>query len=217
LFSVDPDPWSKALASSQAQAPQEINLAYLLARLWAAKFGVLFFVLGITGLVYFYTQTTSPKYEAEAQVLIEAQETAFTRPEVQQGDSVPSIDDRAVTSQVQVMRSRDVAEQVIDRLGLRDDPRFDSALEGMSPVQSVMVLLGLSDDPMLLSADERVYQEFDSGLSVFNIPESRVIVVRYKSGDPELSAQIANAVVEIYQQAQRTTQADNTPFGDILS
>jgi uncharacterized protein involved in exopolysaccharide biosynthesis len=89
LFSVDPDPWSKALASPQAQAPQEINLAYLLARLWAAKFGVLFFVLGITGLVYFYTQTTSPKYEAEAQVLIEAQETAFTRPEVQQGDVVP--------------------------------------------------------------------------------------------------------------------------------
>ncbi|MBO6674513.1 MAG: hypothetical protein JJ908_03815 [Rhizobiales bacterium] len=198
------------MASSQAQAPQEINLAYLLARLWAAKFGVLFFVLGITGLVYFYTQTTSPKYEAEAQVLIEAQETAFTRPEVQQGDSVPSIDDRAVTSQVQVMRSRDVAEQVIDRLGLRDDPRFDSALDGMSPVQSVMVLLGLSEDPMLLSAEERVYQEFDSGLSVFNIPESRVIVVRYKSGDPELAAQIANAVVEIYQQTQRTTQADNT-------
>lgn len=96
------------------------------------QFGVLFFVLGITGLVYFYTQTTSPKYEAEAQVLIEAQETAFTRPEVQQGDSVPSIDDRAVTSQVQVMRSRDVAEQVIDRLGLRDDPRFDSALDGMA-------------------------------------------------------------------------------------
>jgi succinoglycan biosynthesis transport protein ExoP len=60
--------------------------------------------------------------------LIEAQETAFTRPEVQQGDVVPSIDDRAVTSQVQVMRSRDVAEQVIDQLGLRDDPRFDSAL-----------------------------------------------------------------------------------------
>jgi uncharacterized protein involved in exopolysaccharide biosynthesis len=51
----------------------------------------------------------------------------------------------------------------------------------MSPVQSVMVLLGLSDDPMLLSADERVYQKFDEGLTVFNIPESRVIVVRYKS------------------------------------
>lgn len=174
------------------------------------KFGIVLFVFLMTGLVYLYTQTTTPKYGAEAQILIEAQETAFTRPEVQQGESAPSIDERVVASQVQVVRSRDVAEQVIAELNLRDDRRFDPALDGLSLIKSILVLLGLSEDPMLMSAEERVYQKFDRGLSVYNIVDSSVIAVRYESSDAELSARIANAVVEVYQAAQRTTQATNT-------
>jgi succinoglycan biosynthesis transport protein ExoP len=81
----------------------------------------------------------------------------------------------------------------------------------MSPVQSVMVLLGLSDDPMRLSADERVYQAFRaSGLSVYSVPQSRVIVVNYESKDPELSALIANTIAETYLSFQRAAQATNT-------
>ncbi|WP_375569599.1 Wzz/FepE/Etk N-terminal domain-containing protein [Ahrensia marina] len=198
------------MASPYVQAPQEISLSHLLGRLWAMKFGMALFVIVLTGLVYLYTQTATPKYGAEAQILIEAQETAFTRPEVQQGEAAPSIDERVVASQVQVVRSRDVAEQVIERLNLRDDRRFDPALDGLSLIKSVLVLFGLSDDPMLLSPEERVYREFDRGLSVYNIVDSSVIVVRYESTDPELAAQLANAVVEVYLAAQRSTQATNT-------
>lgn len=198
------------MASPYVQAPQEISLSHLLSRLWAMKVGMALFVIVMTGLVYLYTQVTTPKYAAEAQILIEAQETAFTRPEVQQGESTPSIDERVVASQVQVVRSRDVAEQVIAELNLRDDRRFDPALDGLSLVKSILVLLGLSEDPMLMSAEERVYRQFDRGLSVYNIVDSSVIVVRYESSDAELAARIANAVVEVYQAAQRTTQATNT-------
>jgi uncharacterized protein involved in exopolysaccharide biosynthesis/Mrp family chromosome partitioning ATPase len=198
------------LASPYVQSPQEISLSHLLSRLWAMKVGMALFVIVMTGLVYLYTQVTTPKYAAEAQILIEAQETAFTRPEVQQGESTPSIDERVVASQVQVVRSRDVAEQVIAELNLRDDRRFDPALDGLSLVKSILVLLGLSEDPMLMSAEERVYRQFDRGLSVYNIVDSSVIVVRYESSDAELAARIANAVVEVYQAAQRTTQATNT-------
>ena len=192
------------------QASQEINLAFLLAKLWSARFGVAIFVIVITGLVYLFTQTTDPKYQSDAQILIEPQETAFTRPEVEQGDGNRTIDERAIASEVQVMRSRDIADQVIDRLDLADHPYFDPARVSTSMVKSVFILLGLSEDPLLRSPEERVYSKFDSGLTVYNIPGSRVIVVSYESRDPELSARIANAIVDTYQATQRQTQATNT-------
>ena len=81
------------MASQTINSPQqEIDLAYLLQRLWSAKVGVALFVLVITGLVYVFTQISDPKYRSEAQLLIETQETAFTRPEVEDGQQVATID-----------------------------------------------------------------------------------------------------------------------------
>lgn len=197
------------MASHSAPA-QEINLAYLISRLWRASFGVALFVFVITGLTYVFTQIADPKYRSDAQLLIEPQETAFTRPDAESGQNTPTIDERDILSAVQVMRSRDVGMDVIARLNLGDNPLFDSAREGIGAIKSVMILFGLSEDPMRLSSDERVYQSYVGGLSVFNVPGSRVVVVAYESPDPELSASIANAVVASYQATQRATQAINT-------
>lgn len=197
------------MASHSAPA-QEINLAYLIARLWRASFGVALFVIVITGLTYVLTQTVEPKYRSDAQLLIEPQETAFTRPDAESDRSAPTIDERDILSAVQVMRSRDVGMAVIERLNLGDNPLFDPAREGIGAIKSIMILLGLTEDPMLLSADERVYQAYAEWLKVFNVPGSRVVVVAYESPDPELSASIANAVVASYQATQRATQATNT-------
>lgn len=192
------------------QPPAEINVAYLLACLWSAKFAVLLFVAIVTGLTYLFTQIAEPQYEAEAQLLIETQETAFTRPEVEDALNIQQLDERDIASEVQVLRSRDVALQVIDQLGLADLEEFDPVLEGVSLVKSVMVLLGLSEDPLRLSQAERVYQEFDDGLSVYNIPDSRVVVVVYESSDPELSARIINTLIDTYQATQRAAQVTTT-------
>lgn len=196
--------------SPHPTSAQEINLAYLISRLWRASFGVALFVIVITGLTYVFTQVAEPKYRSEAQILIEPQETAFTRPDAESGQGAPVIDERDILSAVQVMRSRDVGMDVIARLNLGDNPLFDSAREGIGAIKSVMILFGLSEDPLRLSADERVYQSYIEGLSVFNVPGSRVVVVAYESTDPELSASLANAVVESYQATQRATQATNT-------
>lgn len=196
--------------ASHSTAAQEINLGYLITRLWRASFGVALFVIVITGLTYVFTQIAEPKYRADAQLLIEPQETAFTRPDAESGQNTPTIDERDILSAVQVMRSRDVGMDVIARLNLSDNPTFDPARQGTGAIKSIMILFGLSEDPLRLSADERVYQNYVQGLSVFNVPGSRVVVAAYESGDPELSAAIANAVVASYQATQRATQATNT-------
>ncbi|MFK7791617.1 MAG: Wzz/FepE/Etk N-terminal domain-containing protein [Devosiaceae bacterium] len=198
------------MASPSAIETQEINLAYLMSRLWAAKFGIVLFVIVITGLVYLFTQVTSPLYRSTAQILIETQETAFTRPEVDEVQALPIIDERDIASEVQVVRSRDVGEQVIRELNLVEVDELDPVRQGVGMVQSILILLGLSEDPMRLSTEERVYQKFARELDVYAVTNSRVIVVSFESKDPELSARIANAVVAAYQSRQRAATATNT-------
>ena len=199
------------MASPSTAADQpEINLSHLLGRVWAAKFGILLFVLVITGLVYLFTQIAEPKYRSEAQLLIETQETAFTRPEVESGQVVEQIDERDVASEVQVLRSRDVALEVIERLGLAELEEFDPVRGGVSPIKGILALLGLTDNPLDLSASERVFRNFDEGLTVYSIPSSRVVVVSYESSDPELAARIANTVIDVYQATQQAAQATTT-------
>lgn len=168
------------------------------------------FVVAITGLTYVFTQIADPKYQSEAQILIEPQETSFTRPDAQDSQGTPTIDEQDVASAVQAMRSRDVALDVIAQLNLGEDPRFDPARDGIGAIKSILILLGLSEDPLLLSSEERVLENFVDGLSVFNVVGSRVVVVSYESSDPELSASIANAVLDAYQATLRATQATNT-------
>lgn len=181
-----------------------------MSRLWRASFGVILFVVLITGLTYIFTQITDPKYRSEAQLLIEPQETVFTRPDAENARNAPTIDERDILNAVQVMRSRDLGMDVIERLNLGDNPDFDSALDGIGMIKSIMILFGLKEDPLLLSAEERVFESYIDGLSVFGVPGSRVVVVAYEFSDPEMAALIANTVVESYQATQRETQATNT-------
>ena len=47
---------------------------------------------------------------------------------------------KAVTSQAQIILSRDLAREVINKLKLGDRPEFDPALNGVSPIKAVLGL-----------------------------------------------------------------------------
>ncbi|MEM1284114.1 MAG: Wzz/FepE/Etk N-terminal domain-containing protein [Pseudomonadota bacterium] len=196
--------------TSNGTVSQEISLSYVLERLWAAKFLIAIFVIAVTGLVYLYTQTSSPKFRSEAQIIVEPQETAFTRPQAEAGQNIEVVDERAIASEVQVVRSQDLVLDVIEELNLTENPLLDPARKGPSLAKSVFIFFGLSEDPLRLSIEERVLSNFYRGLTVYAIPESRVIVVGYESRDPELSAAIANALVDRYLESQQVAQATNT-------
>ena len=196
--------------TSNGSVAREITLGYVLERIWAAKLLIAIFVIAMTGLVYLYTQTTSPKFRSEAQIIVEPQETAFTRPQAETGQNIEVVDERAIASEVQVVRSQDIVLDVIEELNLTENPLFDPARKGPSLVKSVFIFFGLSEDPLRLSIEERVLSNFYRGLAVYAIPESRVIVVGYESRDAELSAAIANALVDRYLESQQVAQATNT-------
>src|SRR6185437_2032857 len=72
----------------------------------------------------------TPRYKSEARILIDGRENIFLRPNEERS----ALDAEAVTSQVQLLLSRDLAREVIKKNKLAQRPEFDPVLRGFSPV-----------------------------------------------------------------------------------
>src|SRR6202007_132886 len=89
-------------------------------------------------------------------------------------------------------------------------PEFDPVLQGISPLKSLLALLGIGRDPFSLTPEERVLDAYYNRFTAYAVDKSRVIVIEFQSRDPELAARVANSIAEGYlvlQQAARQDQA----------
>jgi uncharacterized protein involved in exopolysaccharide biosynthesis len=154
-------------------------------------------------------QLITPKYLSEARVFIEGRENVFLRPEAdKQVLDRAVVDQEAVTSQVQLILSRDLARSVIDQLKLGERVEFDPNLHGVSLVKIALGLLGLVKNPLHMTAEERVLDAYYDRLTVFPVEKSRVIAIDFQSEDPDLAARVANAIADGYLVLQQTNKQE---------
>jgi polysaccharide biosynthesis transport protein len=152
----------------------------------------------------------SPRYRSEARILIDGRENVFLRPNGERNEERTSLDPEAVTSQVQLVLSRDLAREIIRKNRLAERPEFDPVLQGVSPLKSLLALMGIVRDPFSMTPEERVLDAYFDRLTAYAVDKSRVIVVEFQSRDPELAARVANSIVDGYlvlQQDARQAQA----------
>ena len=150
-----------------------------------------------------------PRYTAEAKILIENQESFFTRPDRTDRDAAPLPDDEAIQSQVQIVSSRDIARETIKTLDLQGDPEFDPIASGLGPVSRLLVLLGLEPDPLRATAEDRMLSAYYDRLSVYPVVKSRVLSVQFTSVDPDLAAKAANTIADRYIALQSDAKRDS--------
>ncbi len=151
-----------------------------------------------------------PRYKSEARILIDGRENVFLRPNGERDDQRNAVDPEAVTSQVQLLLSRDLAREIIKKNKLAERPEFDPVLQGLSPVKSLLALFGIGRDPFSLTVEERVLDAYFDRLAAYAVDKSRVIVIEFQSRDPDLAAKVANSIAENYlvlQQNARQEQA----------
>src|SRR5882672_6115741 len=152
----------------------------------------------------------TPRYKSEARILVDGRENVFLRPSGERNEERTSLDAEAVTSQVQLLLSRDLAQEIIKKNKLAERPEFDPVLQGLSPVKSLLALFGIGRDPFSLTPEERVLDAYFDRLTAYAVDKSRVIVIEFQSRDPELAARVANSIAEGYlvvQQGARQEQA----------
>jgi polysaccharide biosynthesis transport protein len=188
----------------------DFDLPALGAALWRQKWKILRPTLLVALVTLGVVQVITPKYLSESRVLIESSDTnVFLRPDADKTMVDRTVvDEEAVTSQVQLVLSRDLARDVIGRLKLGERPEFDPALNGISPVKMVLGLLGLIKNPMRMTPEERVLDAYYDRLTVYPVEKSRVIVIDFLSEDPDLAASVANAIAEAYLVRQRAAKQD---------
>lgn len=149
----------------------------------------------------------TPDYRAESRILIEPSESVYTRPNGDIAAERPLLDPESIKSQVEIMRSTDLLQRVSAQLNLAEKKGFLS--EHSSSLNQFLILLGLRGDPSATPKEARVIEKLRHNLDIYNINDSRVIVVQYRSSNGEEAAAIANAVAEAYVALQRATKLDS--------
>jgi succinoglycan biosynthesis transport protein ExoP len=208
----------RAMARPVASAPKPVaasdsgdldlhalGQALMRRRSWIIVPTVLALVLSLAAV-----NMITPRYKSEARILVDGRENVFLRPNGERNEERSALDAEAVTSQVQLVQSRDLAREIIKRNKLSERPEFDPVLQGFSPLKSLLALVGIGRDPFSLTPEERVLEAYYERFTAYAVDKSRVIVIEFQSRDPELAARVANSIAEGYlvlQQDARQQQA----------
>jgi uncharacterized protein involved in exopolysaccharide biosynthesis/Mrp family chromosome partitioning ATPase len=186
----------------------EFHLGTIMRAIWWHKLAIIGPTIIVAAAAIVGVNMLTPRYKSEARVLVEGRENIFLRPEAEKAlIDRGTVDQETVTSQVQLVLSRDLAREVIGELKLGERAEFNAALRDPSPL-AFLRSLGLTRDPMAMTPEERVLVAYYERLSAYAIEKSRVIVIEFQSADSDLAARAANLIAEKYLTLQQVAKQD---------
>ncbi|MFB3903579.1 MAG: GumC family protein [Acidobacteriota bacterium] len=232
-----PDPAVRIQRTADYQwAPEDDSLdirryfQVLLKRKWliTAVVGTVLLLVAIQSF------TTTPLYRATARVQIDP-EAANILPyqTVQESAERYLASEIYLQTELEILRSRALARRVVDRLNLANDPRFRVPVrEGLVTSQLHWFKRAISslrprgsDARRGLRAESRpgaeanraVLDTFSDRLEVEQVPNSRLVEIRWVSPDPTLAATVSDTLAEEFiEQNLQTKFEANTRATEFL-
>jgi polysaccharide biosynthesis transport protein len=226
--------WQSDLAWGSAAA-ETLDLREIWRKLWRRKGVITLVTIGGSLLGYVIIHQLLPLYTATSSVMLE------TRPwqVVEEAEAVVvglTLDAEIIEGEVQVLRSRELANAVVSKLNLRDDPEFNSALaeeeDGFSLAafseywqsqlaayaRELLDSLGSeqSELPELAELeararrDKRIVDAFLRGVEAAQAGQSPVIRISFTSESPRTAAAAANTIAESYIATQLESKSAAT-------
>lgn len=180
-------------------------------------------VLAATALAFLATRLMTPLYEAEAGIMFNARELTPMGAAVQQSTLLPS-EETARKNEIAIIRSRGLAEAVVERLSLDRVAEFNPTLRPPSGlrafidnaratlttwVEPALAFMPSADAPQTAEdlSPERVRDEiinrFLSRVETTSSDASRVIGIRFLSEDRERAALVANLIADQFMIQKR--------------
>ncbi|MCR9134933.1 MAG: exopolysaccharide transport family protein [Alphaproteobacteria bacterium] len=175
----------------------DIDIARLFAAVWERRIAVLSLVLIVAAAAFVVSSFISPRFLGETRILIENREPVFSESTPRETGQAQFLDERGVASQVEIINSTDLIAAVAAKLDLADQPEFSAAAHP-SMLTSIMAAVGLSQDPYTSPPEERLIDTFREHLTVYQVSNSRVIVIEFWSTDKQLAADVANTMAQTY-------------------
>jgi len=200
-------PPGQPVAAPATEAGGELDMRSLGRALWRRKRAIILPAVIVAVLTAVAVEVVTPKYKSSATILYEGRENIFLRPDVNRATSDPGLaDDAALASQVQLILSRELALDVIRKLKLNELAEFDPLVAGISPLKYALISIGVSRNPMKMTAEERVLEAYYDKLTAFPVERSRVMTIEFVSNDPNLAARVTNAIADGYLELQQSAK-----------
>ena len=178
-----------------------LDVRFILANIrrrlgWIAAILALSLVAGVL-----YTMFQPPLYTAQTSVQINNQSDRVLRQGEDLDNGASLYDERFLKTQIDILKSRGLATHVAQKLKLFGNPAFAEAM-------------GVKDTAGL---PEAIQRELTIGLLqghlTVDLPyDSRIVTVAFTSGDPALTAQIANAFASEFIQSNLQRKYDSSAY-----
>lgn len=196
----------------------EIDLSSLFRTLWRGKFWIA--LCGLLALLlggYYAYGVAVPVYTAKAAIALESRQE-----QVMDIESVVTGlggDQSTINTEVEVLRSRGLIEDLVMDMNLLEDPEFNTRLQPgprFSIGQAVGLVRGLFSEPKATSpTSERAIldatiNEVLRSISASNLRQSFVFEITVTTEEPEKSAVMANRLAELYIQDQISVKFEKT-------
>jgi uncharacterized protein involved in exopolysaccharide biosynthesis len=198
--------WTEGDAAGRAR-DSAIDLPQLLRAIARRKWGIIIPTCAAFALALAAVVVLPPRYTGVAKVLLENQESYYTRPDKAGAEQAPTLDAEAVQSEAETITSPDLARKAVAKLDLINRPEFNQAAS-TSPLSVVLSLLRLGGSPSARSGEDRIVDAFLSRLTAFPVAKTRVLQIEFVSEDPELAAHGANVVAQLFLEGQETAKQD---------
>lgn len=180
-------------------------------------------LLAVTPLVIIvlaasYAFTTRPMYSAAADVIIDARNARVIEPNnVSVTPTQLGLEAAAIESQVQILKSEELAIKVIKAWKLDQRPEFTQPRSLMmawlgAAMQQLRSVLSFGNDSIEVKAKgipRDVIDEFAKRLTIKRADETYVINIRFDAEERKLAADIANAVASAYLDEQLDARFDS--------
>ncbi len=184
---------------------EAIDLSRLGRLLWRRRRWIVVPTLACAAAALVAVTTISPRYTGVAKVLLENQESYFTRPDKAVGtEPSADLDPEGVQSQAETVATTGLARKAVDRLQLAQRIEFNPP----DPTNPMAIVWSLPAGGRAGRPEDRLVDAFLSRLTVFPVTKSRVLQIEFSSSDPALAARGANMVAELYLDGQEQAKRD---------
>lgn len=211
-------------AASHDDADEDIiDLSHYFRVVNQSKWRILSLALIITFLVALIVLSLTPVYKATSSLLIESEETNIVS--IEQVYGLDASKKEYFETQYEILKSRYIAEKVVNKLALDSHPIFiekldesnSSAFDGIkATLKSILTFLPqkerepLSEEEQAQLRKELLITLFSENLTISPVPNTQVVKIAYTSESPKLAAEIANTVAEVYIESYLEAKFDMT-------
>ena len=190
-------------ATAEASPSPEETLQSILGFFWRQYIVICSATLVMVAIGLVYIVTDPPGYDATATVLIDPANVHLFQQQQSMFSDLP-IDTGTVDSQVEIVKSENIALSVIKQLHLTQDPEFTrprGSLVG-AVVSTVMGLFASNEPASQFSLTRQTVHTFESRLAVRRVGLTYVMQITFLSHGADQAAEIANAVANAYIEDQ---------------